>query len=138
MLACGCRAVSWRPHRRATMDRKIILFELNEVPFRIVEEYSRWHPESTLARRRDQFFQYETYTEDVSALSPWKTWPSLHRGVPDHRHLIQDFGQDLHDADQEFPPLWKLLAQNGVRTGVCGSLHTYPMPDDLEGYAFFL
>lgn len=120
------------------MDRKIILFELNEVPFRIVEEYSRWHPESTLARRRDQFFQYETYTEDVSALSPWKTWPSLHRGVPDHRHLIQDFGQDLRDADQEFPPLWKLLAQNGVRTGVCGSLHTYPMPDDLEGYAFFL
>jgi hypothetical protein len=120
------------------VDRKIILFELNEVPYRVVEEYCRWHPESVLARRRKEFTQYETYAEDVGHLSPWKTWPSLHRGVPDSRHFIADFGQDLRAVDNEFPPLWKILTQHGVKTGVCGSLHTYPMPQGLENYAFFL
>lgn len=120
------------------MDRKIILFELNEVPFRIVEEYCRWRPESALARRLPQFHQYETYAEDIGHLSPWKTWPTLHRGVTNDRHLIADFGQDLRDVDREFPPLWRILSQNGVRTGVCGSLHTYPMPERPEDYAFFL
>lgn len=120
------------------MDRKIILFELNEVPLRIVDAYCRWHPESALARRLPECFQYETYCENVGHLSPWNTWPTFHRGVVNDRHLIADFGQDLSGADEAFPPLWTLLARGGVRTGVFGSLHTYPMPRDLENFEFFL
>src|SRR4030095_7594867 len=82
--------------------------------------------------------RYETFTEDVSDLSPWKTWPTLHRGVNDEKHFIQDFGQDLADVDREYPPIWHLLAKAGVSTGVCWRLHSYPMPRDLSGYAFYL
>lgn len=32
------------------MDKRIILFELNEVPLRIIDQFCRWHPESALAR----------------------------------------------------------------------------------------
>lgn len=120
------------------MDRKIILFELNEVPFRIIDEYCRWHPESHLARHLKQCHKYETYAESSGHLSPWHTWPTLHRGVDQTRHLISDFGQDLSGVDQEFPPLWKILAAHGVKAGVCGSLHTYPLPDNPEQYAFYL
>jgi len=34
--------------------------------------------------------------------------------------------------------LWELLRRQGIRVGVCGSLHTYPMPRDLEGFDFFI
>lgn len=120
------------------MDKRIILFELNEVPLRIIDEFCRWHPESALARYLPQCHQYETYAEDIGHLSPWKTWPTVHRGVTNDRHLIADFGQDLSEQDKEFPPLWEILRKSGVKTGVCGSLHTYPPPKDYENYSFFL
>jgi hypothetical protein len=120
------------------MDKKIILFELNEVPLRVIDQFCHWSPQSALARRLGDCHQYETYTEDVGHLSPWTTWPTLHRGVPDSRHLIANFGQDMRAVNKEFPPLWELLAGHGVRTGICGSLHSYPMPTDLNHYAFYL
>jgi hypothetical protein len=120
------------------MDKKIILFELNEVPLRVIDQFCRWSPRSALARRLGDCYQYETFTEDVGHLSPWTTWPTLHRGVPDSRHLIANFGQDMRAVNKDFPPLWELLARHGVQTGICGSLHSYPMPTDLNHYAFYL
>ena len=120
------------------MSKRIILFELNEVPFRIIDQFCRWHPESGFATRLDEFQQFETVTQEVGYLSPWRTWPSVHRGVNDAKHFIYDFGQDLTDVDKAFPPVWRLLAQAGISTGVCGSLHTYPLPKDLDNYAFYL
>lgn len=120
------------------MASKIILFELNEVPFRIIDNFVQWRPESCLARLLPRCRQFTTYSEDVGHLSPWKTWPTVHRGVNDAKHLINDFGQDLQDVDAEFPPIWKLLNAAGIKTGVCGSLHTYPMPSDVDRYAFYI
>jgi hypothetical protein len=120
------------------MGKKIILFELNEVPFRIIDCFCQWRPQSNFARLLPQCYRYETYSEDKSDLSPWKTWPTVHRGVNDEQHLIYDFGQDLNDVDDEYPTIWRILAANGVSTGVCGSLHSYPMPEDLSGYSFYL
>ena len=118
--------------------RRIILFELNEVPFRIIDRFCEADPGSALARRLPSIRQYETRSEDPGGLLPWKTWPSVHRGVASDRHLIHDFGQDLTEADRAYPPLWKLLAARGVRVGVFGSLHSYPMPASLESYAFYV
>ena len=47
-------------------------------------------------------------------LSPWTTWPTLHRGVNDEQHLIASFGQDRRHADRRFPPVWSLLHGAGV------------------------
>ena len=120
------------------MPKKVILFELNEVPYRILDEFARWRPDSTLARRLGTFRQYETHTEDTHHLSPWLTWPSLYRGVNDDTHQVFNFGQDLSRVDAEFPPLWHLLATNGVKTGIFGTLHTYPLPEDLTNYSFYI
>jgi hypothetical protein len=120
------------------MQRKIVLFELNEVPFRVIDQFCRWAPDSSLAEALPICATYETRTQEVSPLSPWITWPSVHRGVNDERHMIQNFGQDLGDVDREYPAVWELLRRSGVRIGVCGSLHTYPPPVDLEGFDFFI
>ena len=124
------------------MKQKLILLELNEVPFRILDDFCVRNPNSALARRLPSCAQFETYAEDHGHLSPWITWASLHRGVGNTQHTIADFGQDLNEIDRDFPPVWKLLARQGVRTGVCGSLHSFQsLPDAATAereYAFYL
>lgn len=119
-------------------DRNIVLFELNEVPLRIIDQFCDWAPQSTLARILPRAGVFETISEDCVRLSPWVTWPSLYRGVNDEVHLVEHFGQDLTSADEEYPPLWKLLSKSGISTGVFGTLHTYPLPKDVASYAFYV
>jgi hypothetical protein len=120
------------------MQRKIVLFEMNEVPFKVLDQFCRWRPDSVLADRLPGCTTYQTRTLEISPLSPWTTWPSVHRGVNDEKHMIQNFGQDLTEVDRAFPPIWELLRRHGVRVGVFGTLHTYPMPEDLTNYDFFV
>jgi hypothetical protein len=118
--------------------RRIVLLELNEVPFKIVDQFCQANPQSTLARTLPQCRQYDTYAEDRGSLSPWITWPTVHRGVTNERHHIHSFGQDLGDVNAEYPPIWEILSGAGISTGICGTLHTYPIVKDLSNYSFYL
>jgi len=120
------------------MRRKIVLYELNEVPWRVFDQFAAWRPTSHLARLLPVMRRFGTFAEDRSDLSPWITWPTLHRGVTDESHGILSFGQDLTAVDREYPPIWELLARAGVSVGVYGSLHTYPLPPAVERYRFFI
>ena len=120
------------------MNRKIILFELNEVPWRIMERFCDWRPDSHLSKVLPTSRCYRTCAEDGGELSPWITWPSLHRGVAKEKHTITNFGQQLSEIDAVYPPIWKILKRHGISTGVCGSLHSWPLPEDAEEYAFFI
>jgi hypothetical protein len=115
-----------------------ILFELNEVPWRILDHWTATRPDSALARLLPRSERFTTRTEVYGHLSPWRTWPTLHRGVDEPEHGIQELGQDLAAADRRHPPVWQVLADHGVRVGVYGSLHAWPLPGDLSPYAFFV
>jgi hypothetical protein len=116
--------------------RKIIIFEWNEVPYRVIDYYCELAPASCLSRTLACFRQYETYAADTGVLIPTKTWPTVHRGVNNDKHGITNFGQILDEVDKEFPPLWKLATSHGVKTGVFGSLFSFPMPNILDNYSF--
>jgi hypothetical protein len=120
------------------MRRGIVVFELNEVPWEILDDYATARPTSALARVLARSHCFTSMAADRGHLSPWTTWPTLHRGVNDEQHMIASFGQDRRHADRQFPPIWSLLHDAGVSVGVCGTLHTYPPPGDLDGYAFYL
>jgi hypothetical protein len=120
------------------MARRIILFELNEVPWRIVDDYVAANPGSALARILPGARCYTSIAADRGHLSPWTTWPTLHRGVNDERHMIGNFGQDRTEADKLYPPIWEQLCNQGVSVGICGTLHTFPVPEDIESYSFYL
>lgn len=119
-------------------DRKVIFFELNEVPYRVYRHYADRRPDSAIAELLRVATRIETVATDVGHLSPWITWPTVHRGVNNERHQIRSLGQDTVDADAEFPPVWSLIADAGRSVGVFGSLHSYPLPDDVGKYAFFV
>jgi hypothetical protein len=116
--------------------QKIILFELNEVPKKILDYFIQSRPQSWLARTTNSRKYFDTYMPNVGHLSPWNTWPSFHRGVPNDKHFLSDFNQDTKEVDAEFPPIWKVLAQEGARVGVFGSLHSFPVPGNLKNVAF--
>ena len=120
-----------------TARPKIILFELNEVPFRVIDDFCARHPNSVLARVLPRAAQYVTRTDD-EPLSPWITWPTLHRGVDIGKHGIAHLGMDTTKVDEEFPPIWMTLAARGLRVGVFGSLHSYPAPTEDGEYAFYV
>jgi hypothetical protein len=119
-------------------NKRIVFFELNEVPYRIFDHFALMMPDSSLGRIRKMARAYETYTEDTGHLSPWITWPSVHRGVSNEDHEISDFGMDNSKVDKEFPSIWSTLSKQGIKTGVFGSLHSYPLPENVSDYAFFV
>ena len=70
--------------------RNILLFELNEVPFQVMDYYCSKFPSSTLAKTLQRSTQLETFTHDQGHLHPWSTWPTIHRGVTNEVHHIKD------------------------------------------------
>jgi len=118
--------------------RRFILFELNEVPLRVVRHFVGRHPGSAFGRILEKGRHWTTVTPDQGHLSPWVTWPTLHRGVSSADHKIAALGQDVAAADARFPPVWSLLAKAGRRVGMFGSLHSYPPPPDLDAYDFYV
>ncbi|ESA35171.1 hypothetical protein N836_13310 [Leptolyngbya sp. Heron Island J] len=124
-------------NKSVEFPRKVIFIELNEVPFKIIDNFIRQNPTSDLALALPKFHQYLTHIDD-KVLSPWISWPTLHRGVPAHRHGISNLGENLTLLDQQFPPIWQILSRHGVKTGVLGSLHSSPLPQKPENYAFYL
>src|SRR5215813_10478468 len=104
--------------------KKIVLFELNEVPFKVIDHFCSCRPTSTFASLLSRSIQFVTLCKDEVELDPWISWPTLHRGVNDKYHGIYHLGQVLAEADRRFPPVWRLLAESGVSTGVFGSVHS--------------
>jgi hypothetical protein len=114
----------------------LLVYELNEVPWPVIDWYVSCNPASALA----QLYMYSraltTITSDVGELHPWTTWPTLHRGVPNSIHNIRFINQNLEAADA-YPPVWQTLQRARKRVGVFGSLQSYPPPPD-DGYDFYV
>ena len=73
----------------------IIVYELNEVPRRLFDFYADAFPSSAFAQLRKHSHLFETLTADVGGLSPWITWPTMHRGVSNVEHEISELGQKV-------------------------------------------
>lgn len=104
---------------------KVLVYELNEVPWRVVDFYLENRPDANLHRFIDSASCITTHTVDSGELHPWSTWPTMHRGVSNDTHDIRYINQDLSCA-ADTPPIWELLTNSGKTVGICGSLQSYP------------
>jgi hypothetical protein len=113
---------------------KIIFYELNEVPWRVIDYFISQCPKSTLVKILQNSYQYTTVTQDSGELHPWSTWPTVHRGVYNDTHNIRFLNQHI---TSKHPPLWEILADHKVPVGVFGSLQSWPIPKKQE-YRFYV
>ena len=117
--------------------KKLIIYELNEVPPRLLQKYVKKNPKSCFAKILKKGIYKVTSTRDDGELHPWSTWPTVHRGTPNFKHNIRYINQDLKFANTKYPPLWSDLASNGIDIGIFGSLQSYP-PIYGNKYKFYL
>ncbi|MGE0828727.1 MAG: hypothetical protein AB7O04_05165 [Hyphomonadaceae bacterium] len=106
------------------------------MPWRVVDWHVARRPKGALARLLERASPFVTVTKDVGELSPWITWPTLHRGVYNTDHGLLFLNQDRACA-AAYPPLWDVAAKAGKSVGVFGSLQSYPPTDGLP-FAFFV
>ena len=60
-------------------NRKLILYELNEVPKKLIRKYIEIKPNSSFAYLLSRKKIIETINKDTGELHPWTTWPTLHK-----------------------------------------------------------
>ena len=62
--------------------KKLIIYELNECPEKLLNDYIELKPKSSIAAIYKLGFLKKTKTEDSGELHPWSTWPTFYRGPP--------------------------------------------------------
>ena len=115
----------------------LVVYELNEVPPRVIYDYCNLKPNSTIAKLLKINNLIATESPDKGELHPWTTWPTLHRGVPSSIHNIRSLNQDL-SSSANYPPIWEVLISNKLNVGIFGSLHSYPFPGDSPYISFYV
>jgi hypothetical protein len=114
----------------------VIVYELNEVPWAIVDFYVARRPRSALARLLARSATLTTVSEEKDRdLQPWRTWPTFHRSLWTRDHNSWDIGQDpdtFRGVD-----MWTVAARAGLRVGVFGALQSWP-PRDLGAGSFYI
>jgi hypothetical protein len=111
--------------------RPILLLEVNEVHWRIVDRALERARMPALRSIVDGALTRTTHVEDRSTLSPWITWPTLHRGVSAAEHGIRNLGQDVSTFRGR--AIWEDVRAAGGSIGICGSLQSWPPMDPGPG-----
>ncbi len=104
---------------------KLIIYELNEIPIRVLNKYMLDYPKSNISYICNKGILKKTNTTDEGELHPWSTWPTVHRGVNNKIHQIKFINQSL-DYAKAWPPIWEDLIKNNISIGIFGSLQSYP------------
>ena len=117
-------------------NKQIIFYELNEVPDNVFQRYRK--KSKRFNYLLNKFSIYKTKSLDKCILSPWITWPTVHRGVRYEVHNIKNLGQNVTTQNEKYPPLWMELKNRGYKVGVYGSLHSNQLPKDYKEYSFYV
>lgn len=121
------------------MDRQhrdVILYELNEVPWDVIDIYVNKRPESHIAALLTEGQSLTTVHEDREehqGLQPWRTWPTLHMSTYGHNSF--DLGQDPTTFRGD--PIWDVAENAGLSVGLFGPMQSWPARQFRHG-GFFI
>ena len=118
------------------MGNKLIIYELNELPRRLLEYYVCLKPNSNFSKLKKISNDLNTFTTDKGELHPWTTWPTFYRGVDNTIHKITSLNQD-RKYDNIYPPIWEKLLKKNKTIGIFGTLQSFP-PIENKKVKFYL
>ena len=104
--------------------RTVILYELNEVPWRVVDLYTAERPDSNLSALLASGLSLTTINNDPVPLQPWRTWPTFHTSTYTRDHNSFDLGQD--PSTFRGVPIWDAVEAAGRPVGLFGPLQSWP------------
>ena len=119
-------------------DDKVLVLELNEVPWQVINTFVERHPNSALAGIMGRCGKLTTHLPDTGQLHPKTSWQTFHRGVPDHVHGIREYNQQDSPGQRNNPTLWALAGDAGKRVGCGASIGSWPLPKDTQNVDFWL
>ena len=110
----------------------VLIYELNEVPWEVVDAYCAARPHSNLTRMLPRSRCLTTLVEDpLDDLQPWRTWPTFHTGLYTADHNSYELGQDPVTFKGE--PIWTAAERAGLRFGVFAALQSWPAREPAHG-----
>jgi hypothetical protein len=104
--------------------RQVIVYELNEVPWEIVDRFVAHRPASALAGLLADGCSMTTVVDDSVPLQPWRTWPTFHTSLNTVDHRSFDLGQDPTTFCG--PTIWDVAEDAGLSVGVWGAMQSWP------------
>ena len=107
------------------MPQKLIVIELNEVPLRLLQHYSKLKPSSSIAHLLEKSLVLKTLASDVAVddLYPSQTWASFNTGVSYQDHQVHWYNDPKPD---NYPMYWKVVANSKLSVGLVNTLHSSP------------
>ena len=117
---------------------RIIIFELNEVPFRVFDDFITSNPKTNFAKLKSHGAKFTAYTPDKIHLHPKICWVTFHRGVNDEQHGILEYNTDTSNLDSQYPRFWDILRAEGFTIGIGASIDSWPIPKNRENISFYL
>lgn len=114
--------------------RKLILLELNEVNFDVVEKYVASDKERFpfLAKLLKRASIRTTSEKSYENIEPWIQWPSVHTAQSFSEHGIFRLGDIVGGGN---PQIFELLEQAGYKVGVISAMNA---ENRLENPAYFI
>lgn len=116
----------------ATRSCKVLLLELNEITYSIIEPLIlRGRLPNFERLMRQGTWCAPDAVERPPNLDPWVTWVTLHTGVHSSKHGSFVLGQDNHTIRAKRS--WDYAVEAGKSVGVYGSVTSYP-PHPVPGF----
>ena len=125
------------PNEDKKINNKVLVLELNEVPWKVIDTFVSRHPSSAFARVLRKAGRFTTHLPDTGQLHPKTSWQTFHRGVPDHVHGIREYNQQRSQGHENNPTLWTLANRAGKRIGCGASIGSWPTPRNRENVDFW-
>lgn len=111
---------------------KVIIYELNEVPWKIIDLYISKRTNSNLAKLVSGSSCLTTIINDPSCtLQPWRTWPTFHKSMYADEHKSVDLGQDPTTICGD--NIWDVAEAENLIVGLFGVMQTWPAHSPKNG-----
>ncbi len=109
----------------AAATRKVVLLELNEITWNLIDPLIEKGVLPNFARLKREGATGSPLSVDLGRhLDPWITWTSVYTGVPQAEHGIEFLQQPPESIRAK--RIWERLSDAGVPVGVYGSLCSWP------------
>lgn len=112
---------------------RLLLVELNEINFDLVQIYTQRHPGKFKSLERCLTRLRTTSSElDYQNLEPWIQWPSVHTGQSFSQHGVFRLGDMVYS---EQPQIFEILEESGICVGALSAMNA---ENRLKKPAYFL